>query len=150
MHQHQFGRFATSQLTFLPYAPAAIKKPSSHNRTKATSLYHLLRHTDICVPDNGGKPAKPTEKALFSLRLQRDVRKTDYLHRTHTISGSLLRLSISYCLFQRLCDSVFSIIPQAKQRVKGLPIFYRLSSYSVCAGSSAVRSAFFSSAASAS
>ena len=84
-------------------------------RTKvcSSSLYHLLHHTNICVPSNGRIPAQLTFEYhsrsspcaffcipafRFSLQLRSDLHHLRYLHRASTLPGSLWLSSQDYCL----------------------------------------------------
>lgn len=65
-------------------ATVVTKKASARKRRKLLRfVYHLLQHTAICVPFNGGKPSEPTKKCPFSLMLGSDVQFTVLLPGSH-------------------------------------------------------------------
>lgn len=68
------------------------------------SFYHLLQHTSICAPDNGGIPSVLTyfSKKCSAPATQKWYSNILYSYQASTIPGSLWFSGIFYCLRQRL------------------------------------------------
>ena len=110
------GAFLCHRAKFPIEVSYDIKKtfiPVIRTKVCSSSLYHLLHHTNICVPSNGRIPAQLTFEYhsrsspcaflcipafRFSLQLRSDLHHLRYLHRASTFPGSLWLSSQDYCL----------------------------------------------------